>query len=86
MRQQMVNDYEYAAKFADALMEGIGSLDFYGVSEDEDGNGPEVNTTETFEEALLLTSDKGLVLEMSDGAQVHLTITAYVPVRKGETT
>ena len=75
----MVQDSEYAGRFADLLMQGIASIDLYGLSEDEDGNEPEVNVSETYKEAGVLTSDKGLVLSMSDGAQVRITITAYVP-------
>jgi len=75
----MVQDSGYAGRFADLLMQGIASIDLYGLSEDEHGSEPEVNVTETYEEAGMLTSDKGLVLSMSDGAQVRITITAYVP-------
>ena len=75
----MVQDHEYAGRFTGLLAEGISSIDLYGLSEDEDGNEPEVSVTETYEEAGVLTSDKGLVLSMSDGAQVRITITAYVP-------
>jgi len=75
----MVQDSGYAGRFTELLAEGIASIDLYGLSEDEDGNEPEVNVTETYEEAGVLTSDKGLMLSMSDGARVRITITAYVP-------
>jgi hypothetical protein len=49
--------------------------------EDEDGR-VEVNVIETYSEAMLLTRDKGLVIQLSDGRELHLTITAYGPARR----
>lgn len=31
----------------------------------------------TFEEAGILTNDKGLVVKLEDGAEIHITIQAY---------
>jgi hypothetical protein len=46
----------------------------------EDEDGPvEVNVIETYAEQGLLASDKGLVVKLSDGGELHLTITAYTP-------
>lgn len=48
----------------------------------EDEDGPvEVNVIETYAEQGLLTSDKGLVVKLSDGRELHLTITAYGPAK-----
>lgn len=49
--------------------------------EDEDYLDVEVNVIETYREAGLLTSDKGLVVNLSDGRALHLTITAYGPAK-----
>ena len=78
---QLINDDGYAERFAAGLTNALQDIgvDWDGVSADEDGNPPEVNTIETFEEAGLLTRDKGLVLSMSDGATVNLIIQAYTP-------
>lgn len=54
---------------------GIKSTD-----EDEDYLDVEVNVIETYAEQGLLTSDKGLVVKLSDGRELHLTITAYKPM------
>jgi hypothetical protein len=45
----------------------------------EDGGPVEVNVIETYKEAMLLTQDKGLVVNLSDGRVLHLTIIAYRP-------
>ena len=48
----------------------------------EDEDGPvEVNVIETYKEAMLLTGDRGIVVQLSDGRELHLTITAYKPAR-----
>jgi hypothetical protein len=52
-----------------------------GIMDAEDGAPVEVNVIETYEESGLLTSDKGLVVQLSDGRELHLTITAYKPAR-----
>lgn len=48
--------------------------------EDEDYLDVEVNVIETYTEQGLMTRDRGLVLFLSDGRQLHLTITAHGPV------
>jgi hypothetical protein len=48
--------------------------------EDEDYLDVEVYIIETYAEQGLLTSDKGLVVKLSDGRELHLTITAYKPM------
>ena len=75
-RQQLTQDSDYARDFADALSDEISD---WGVPRVNDGVGAEVNVVETYTEAGVLTRDAGLVLHMSDGAQVRLTIQAYVP-------
>lgn len=62
-------DREYAAAFADALMQDHVSAVMYGV-----------HTVETFREAMIATGDAGLVVEMEDGARVHITVQAWRPV------
>lgn len=80
MRTRLAQDSGYAELFTEILGNLVGPADLTGLPTDEDGNPPEVNTRETYTEAGLMTSDKGLVLYLSDGAQVHLTVSAYVPV------
>lgn len=47
---------------------------------DEDGPiGADI--IETYAEAGLLTGDKGLVVKLEDGRELHLTITAYKPAK-----
>lgn len=48
--------------------------------EAEDGDGvlfPTVENVRTFKEASILTTDKGVVIDLNDGSTVYLTIQAY---------
>ena len=83
--QRLTRDDELATATEQALtkllldareLPGVKSAD-----EDEDYLDVEVNVIETYSEAMLLTSDKGLVVYLSDGRELHLTITAYGPAR-----
>lgn len=77
--QQLSEDGVYATGFETALVSILTSdVDLQDLA-DADGEAPEVNVAETYEEAGVLTRDRGLVLQMSDGAQVRLTIHAYTP-------
>lgn len=78
-RVPMVNDDEYGAAFADALMEILAGSVIEGLPAAEDEGPPEVNTAETYGEAMMMTRDPGVVAYMSDGAEVRLTIQAYRP-------
>lgn len=42
-------------------------------------DGPVVEGVNTFEDAGFLTRDKGLLVTLSDGSQVELTVVAYSP-------
>lgn len=81
---QKVQDTEYAGAFAQVLTEILPDTDLDGLARDEDGNTPEVNTVETYSEALMLTRDAGLVAYLSDGAEVHLTVQVYRPRKDGD--
>jgi len=78
-RQQLSQNREYAEAFETMLSRVLLTTILFGLPEDEDGCEPEVNVIETYKEAGVLTRDRGLVLQMSDGAQVRLTIQAYTP-------
>lgn len=56
---------EHKDTLADALAELTG-----------DDNAPQLDGVSTFERVGLLTSNKGLVLRMTDGTEVQLTIVA----------
>ena len=44
-------------------------------SEDEDEDeSPQIETTETFQEAGLLTHDEGVVIELEDGSEFQVTV------------
>lgn len=78
--QQLTHASDYAKAIAERLVPILAGHDFPDLPVIiEDENGAEVNVVETYEEAGILTRDSGLVLHMSDGAQVRLTIQAYVP-------
>lgn len=50
---------------------------------DEEGrhlvDGPCVESAESFEMAGVLTRDKGLLVTLSDGSQIEITVVAYSP-------
>lgn len=80
-RQQLTEDRTYAAAIEEELVEILAGHEFPNLPTiiEDMGPGAEVNVVETYEEAGVMTRDRGLVLDMSDGAQVRLTIQAYVP-------
>ena len=70
----------YAAAIEEELVNVLAGREFPNLPEIIEGEtGAEVNVVETYQEAGVMTRDRGLVLEMSDGSQVRLTIQAYVP-------
>lgn len=72
-------DQEYAKRLEGLLTKILLGAQYPDLSHDEYGTSPEVNTVETFEEYGLLARDRGLVVKMSDDAQVRLTIVADTP-------
>ena len=80
MKASLSQDRAYAEAFTEVLGALLGPADLTGLPTDDEGNAPEVNVRETFKEAGVMTSDKGLVLYLSDGTQVYLTVQAFVPV------
>lgn len=77
---QLSENREYAKALEEALVPMLASHNFPTLPDlVEDETGAEVNVVETYEEAGVLNRDRGLVLHMSDGAQVRLTIQAYTP-------
>ena len=78
--QYLINGSEYATAIEEELVNVLAGREFPNLPELAEGEtGAEVNVVETYTEAGVMTRDRGLVLEMSDGAQVRLTIQAYVP-------
>jgi hypothetical protein len=82
-KQQLSEDRDYAKAIETGLVPILAGQDFPAgpnrlpvIVADE--TGAEVNVVETYEEAGVL-GNRGLVLQMSDGAQVRLTIHAYTP-------
>ena len=61
-------------KIENCLMDIISELDEV---EGIDNFGTEINDIESFEEAGILTKDKGVILYLDDGTTVELTIQAY---------
>lgn len=64
----------------DVMLNAFGGV-LPGIADAEDDQPVEVNVIETYSEAMLLTRDKGLVVYLSDVRELHLTITAYSPVK-----
>ena len=78
--QQLSEDRKYAAAIEEELVDILTGREIPNPPVITEGvNGAEVNVAETYAEAGVLGRDRGLVLHMSDGAQVRLTIQAYTP-------
>jgi hypothetical protein len=78
-RQQLSENREYAKALEEALVPMLASHNFPTLPDLVEGEtGAEVNVVETYEEAGI-PGNRGLVLYMSDGSQVRLTINAYTP-------
>ena len=78
--QQLSEDRKYAAAIEEELVDLLAGREIPNLPVIIEGEtGAEVNVVETYTEAGVLGRDRGLVLHMSDGAQVRLTIQAYTP-------
>jgi hypothetical protein len=76
---RLTRDNDLATATEEALTDLILGGDL-GITDDED-LPVEADIIETYAEAGLLTRDKGLIVKLSDGRELHLTITAYGPAR-----
>jgi hypothetical protein len=77
MRVKMTSDDRLAENLEAVLTTLLLDVNLPGIADADDGLPVEVNVIETYAEAGLLTSDKGLVVSLSDGREVRLTISAY---------
>jgi hypothetical protein len=50
---------------------------------DADGDHVEIETVDTLADAGFMTSDKGVVVRLTDGSEFTVSITAYRPPRDG---
>ncbi len=68
---------DFEKEIEDSIKEAIRNNSYI---EAEDGDGvlfPTVENVRTFKEAQILTTDKGVVIDLNDGSTVYLTIQAY---------
>jgi predicted methyltransferase len=77
--KRLTRDDNLAMNVEEVLTTLLLDVNLPGIMDDEDDLPIEVNIIETYAEAGLLTSDKGLVVQLSDGRELHLTISAYKP-------
>lgn len=76
----LVLDPEFAERVCVAVRDGAEQAAFDAEDEGvELGNG--LVRTETFEEAMLLTRDRGFVMYFSDGSEARVTVQAMTPRR-----
>lgn len=68
---------DYEKEIEDSIKEVIENNSYIEADYDEDVLFPEVEDVQTFEEADLLTMNKGVVVDLKDGTRVYLTIQAY---------
>lgn len=68
---------DYEKEIEDSIKEAIKNNSYIEADYDEDVLFPEVEDVQTFEEADLLTMNKGVVVDLKDGTRVYLTIQAY---------
>lgn len=79
----MVQDPEFAERVSNMLRDGAEQLAFDAEDEGvELGNG--LVRIETFEEAMLLTRDRGFVMHFSDGSSAQVTVQALTPRKPGD--
>ena len=67
---------DYEKEIEESIVEAIKNNSYIEAGYDEDVF-PEVEDVQTFEEADLLTMDRGVVIDLNDGTRVYLTIQAY---------
>lgn len=68
---------DYEKEIEESIVEAIKNNSYIEADYDEDVLFPEVEDVQTFEEADLLTIDRGVVIDLNDGTRVYLTIQAY---------
>ncbi len=68
---------DYEKEIEESIVEAIKNNSYIEADYDEDVLFPEVEDVQTFEEADLLTMDRGVVIDLNDGTRVYLTIQAY---------
>jgi hypothetical protein len=75
----MKQDADLAERFQNSLRYLLAerATDWLDTDAEADAEPLEVDLAHTYEDHGMLTRDKGLVVTLSDGSTVHLTITAY---------
>lgn len=68
---------DYEKEIEESIVKAIKNNSYIEADYDEDVLFPEVEDVQTFEEADLLTMDRGVVIDLNDGTRVYLTIQAY---------
>ena len=66
-----------AKEIEEAIIEAIKNNSYIEADYDDSVLFPNVEDVQTFEEADLLTMDRGVVIDLNDGTRVYLTIQAY---------
>ena len=66
-----------AKEIEEAIIEAIKNNSYIEADYDDSVLFPNVEDVQTFEEADLLTMDRGVVIDLDDGTRVYLTIQAY---------
>ena len=68
---------DYEKEIEDSIKEAIKNNSYIEAEDDDGVLFPTVENIRTFEEAHILTTDKGVVIDLNDGSTVYLTIQAY---------
>lgn len=68
---------DYEKEIEDSIKEAIKNNSYIEADYDDGVLFPTVENVRTFEEASILTTDKGVVIDLNDGSTVYLTIQAY---------
>ena len=68
---------DFEKEIEEAIVEAIKNNSYIDADYDDGVLFPEVEDVQTFEEADLLTMDRGVVIDLNDGTRVYLTIQAY---------
>ena len=68
---------DFEKEIEEGIVEAIKNNSYIEADYDDGVLFPNVENVRTFKEAQILTTDKGVVVDLNDGSTVYLTIQAY---------
>ena len=68
---------DFEKEIEEAIVEAIKNNSYIEAEDDDGVLVPNVENVRTFKEAQILTTDKGVIIDLNDGSTIFLTIQAY---------